>query len=80
VDLDSVQAVPGLSTLCGHSRLVNARSTAGFPGWGILGLSAVVAWGRANRSDGTAGDQPQGHSVRGNLASNVGIYQKQSSM
>jgi hypothetical protein len=44
-----------------------------------LGESAVVSWGRVNGSDATAGEQPWGTAVSGNLCHEIGLYEKQAS-
>jgi hypothetical protein len=44
-----------------------------------LGQSAVAAWGRTDEWDGTGGQQPRHTTLYGNLAHEIGNYQKQSS-
>ena len=45
-----------------------------------LGQNALASWGKSNFNDGTNGDQPRGTVFSHNLATEVGIIQKQSSM
>merc|ERR1712086_234565 len=45
-----------------------------------LGQNALASWGKSNFNDGTNGDQPRGTVFSHNLATEVGVIQKQSSM
>jgi hypothetical protein len=44
-----------------------------------LGQNAVASWGRTDEWDGTGGQQPRHTTLYGNLAHEIGNYQKQSS-
>jgi hypothetical protein len=44
-----------------------------------LGQSAVASWGKTDEYDGTGGQQPRHTTLYGNLAHEMGNYQKQSS-
>ena len=44
-----------------------------------LGMNAMATWGDTDAFDATAGNQPRGTLVVGNLVREVGIYEKQSS-
>ena len=44
-----------------------------------LGMNAMATWGDTDEFDATAGNQPRGTRVVGNLVREVGIYEKQSS-
>ena len=45
-----------------------------------LGQNAVASWGKPEFNDGTNGNQPRYTQLTNNLATQVGVIQKQSSM
>ena len=61
--------------LSGYTRAVNIVDNEA--SW--LGANFAAAWGDTVLNDGTAGNQPRGTTLSGNLVREIGIYEKQSS-
>ena len=57
----------------------NRRAVIDRNSFALLGQSAIASWGRSDDWDGTGGQQPRHTRISGNLATEVGLIQKQSS-